>query len=144
MPGPVSRTVKLIRVGGCSTATMSTDPRSVNFRALVVRFSKTRRSARAWPSRRSIVRQLVAAAGQLDRIARERAQAERGTVDQPELALLALVHRARALLHQRLREEQDRRERGAQVVHDLHQEIQPVGPSQLRAELLRGVVLQRV
>ena len=55
MPGPVSRTVNLIRVGDCSTATMSTDPRSVNFRALVVRFKSTRRSARAWPSRRSVV-----------------------------------------------------------------------------------------
>src|SRR2546430_12261372 len=51
-------------------------------------------------SRRPVVRQLVTAAGQLDRIARERAQAERGTVDQPELALLPLVHRTRALLHQ--------------------------------------------
>src|SRR3989442_1658343 len=33
---------------------MSTDPRSVNFRALVVRFRSTRRSARACPSRRSV------------------------------------------------------------------------------------------
>src|SRR3989442_1358788 len=55
MPGPVSRTVNLIRVGDCSTATMSTDPRPVNFRALVGRFKSTRRSARAWPSRRSVV-----------------------------------------------------------------------------------------
>ena len=60
------------------------------------------------------------------------------------IRLLPLVHRPRALLHQRLREKQDRRERGAQVVHDLHQEVQPVGATQLRAELLRGVVVQRV
>jgi len=33
MPGPVSRTENLIRVGDFSVATMSTDPRSVNFSA---------------------------------------------------------------------------------------------------------------
>src|SRR5256885_2276014 len=62
-----------------------------------------------------IVRQLVAAAGQLDRVARERAEAERRTVDQPELPLLALVHPALALPHQGPGEEQDQPQREARA-----------------------------
>ena len=54
MPGPVSRTAKVTRVGDGSVTTISTDPRSVNLSALVVRFRSTRRSARACPSRRSL------------------------------------------------------------------------------------------
>src|SRR5207249_5059258 len=62
MPGPVSRTKNLTRVADCSAATISTDPRSVNLRALVVRLRSTRRSARACPRRRSVVGSLTSTA----------------------------------------------------------------------------------
>ena len=50
----MSRTANSTRVPFTARAATSTEPRSVNFSALVVRLSRTRDSARSWPCRRSI------------------------------------------------------------------------------------------
>src|SRR2546430_1688079 len=70
------------------------------------------------------------ATGEFQHVARRRAQAERGTVDQAELATLLLSHRTALALLQGFGEEENGRERRAQVVRELHDEIEPVGAGQ--------------
>ena len=61
--------------------------------------------------RRLAIRQLAAAPRQLDRIAHDRAQSQRGAVDQPQLAVLYVVHRAALRALERFGQEQDGGER---------------------------------
>ena len=88
------------------------------------------------------VDQPVAAPGQLDHVARHRAEPERGAVDQAELALLDRVHRAAASALEGLGQEEDRGERRAQIVGDLHHQLQAVGSGEPIGEVLRPVRLQ--
>ena len=55
MPLPLSRTENSTRAAPISRETISTYPRSVNLRALVVRLSSTRLRATGCPSRSSLV-----------------------------------------------------------------------------------------
>src|SRR5260370_1381920 len=77
-------------------------------------------------------------------LARRGAEAQRRAVDEPELAALAVGHRAGLAILQRIRYEQDRRERRADVVRQLHDEVLPVGARETGREVVRlGVRLGR-
>src|SRR2546422_10995969 len=82
------------------------------------------------------VHKAVAAAGELQLIARGGAQAECRTVDQADLTALPRRPCAALTLLQRFREEQDGRERGPEVVCEVHDEIEPVRARQAGREIL--------
>ena len=86
--------------------------------------------------------QAVAAAGQLDHVARHRAEAEGRAVDQAELALLHRIDRAAPAALQGLGQEEDRGERRAEVVRHLDHQLEPVGPGEPVGEVLRPVGLE--
>ena len=80
---------------------------------------------------------------EFDDVARDRRQAERGGVDQPQLAPLHLVHLAALPALQRLGEHENGRQRRAEVVGDVHEQRESVAPRQLLGKGLRPVRLQR-
>ena len=86
--------------------------------------------------------QPVAAAGQLDDVARHRAEAEGGAVDEAELALLDRIDRAAPAPLERLGQEEDRGEGRAKIVGDLDHQLEPVGSGEPVGEVLRPVGLE--
>ena len=85
------------------------------------------------------VHQPIAAAGQLDHVAGHRAETESGAVDQTELPFLHRVHRATAAPLEGFRQKENRGERRAQIVSDLHHQLQSVRPGESIGEVLRPV-----
>src|SRR5205814_1234554 len=75
--------------------------------------------------------------GQLQHVARRGAQTKRGAVDQTKLATLLRGNGTALTLLQGFREEKDGREGRAQVMRELHDEIEPVGARQAGREILR-------
>src|SRR5690606_4514677 len=88
-------------------------------------------------------REPVAAARELDHVARHRAETEGGAVDQTELPLLHVVHGPALSLSESLREEEDRRERGSQVVTDFHEELETAGAGEAAGEAMCLVAIER-
>src|SRR5687767_11358065 len=88
------------------------------------------------------VYQPVAAARELDHVTGYRAEAERGAVDESELALLHRRDRTAAGALQRFGEEENRGERRAEVVRYLDHQLETVGGGQAVGETLRPVHLQ--
>ena len=93
--------------------------------------------------RRLLLHQLITALRELDDVARDRREPERGDVDQAELAPLHVVDGPALPALQRLGEDEDRRQRRAEIVGDVHEQRQPVAPRQLLGERLRPVRLNR-
>src|SRR5437763_1425861 len=81
--------------------------------------------------------QPVAPAGELEDVARGRAQTERCTINEPQLAPLAVGHWPVLRVLQGFRQEQDRGERGAQVVRHLDHELLAIRPTQALRQVLR-------
>src|SRR5947208_385320 len=79
----------------------------------------------------------MAATGELQHVARRRAQAERGAVDQAELATLLRGHDTALALLQCFREEENGREGRAQIMCELHDEVESVRTGQAGREILR-------
>ncbi len=88
------------------------------------------------------VHQPVAATGQLDHVARHRAQSERRAVDEAELPLLHLVDRPAPAALQGLGEKENRGERRPKVVGDLDDQLQAVGAGEPVGEMLRPIGLE--
>ncbi len=92
---------------------------------------------------RLLLDQLVATPGQLDEVARDGAQPQGGPVNEGELAPLHLVHRPALPALQRFREKQDGGERRAEIVRDVHHDLQSVRTCEPRREILQPVGLDR-
>ena len=93
--------------------------------------------------RRVLLHQLIAALRELDDVARDRREPERRGVDQAELAPLHVIDGAALATLQCLGQNEDRRQRRAEVVGDVHEQRQPVGARELLGEGLRPVRLNR-
>src|SRR5213080_3084251 len=150
MPSPESRTENSRRVAPTGRAAISTKPASVNLTALVARLSSTRPSARAWPMRRSgtgwtswTSSRFSSASGstmprtELRISTTEKGWGPRSSSRSPQLAALAIGDGTVFRVLQRFRQEQDRGERGAQVVRHLDHELLPIRPRQARRQVLR-------
>ena len=88
------------------------------------------------------IHQAVATPRQLDHVAGHGGEAEGGAVDQAELPLLHRVDGAAPAPLQGFGQEQDRRERRAEVVGHLDHELQPVGAGKPVGKVLDPVGLE--
>src|SRR2546427_5608183 len=93
-----------------------------------------------------LVGELVATPGQLDGVGDEGGETEGGAVDQADLAVLDLVDRPALAALQRLGKEQDRGERGPQVVDHLDQQVEALGSAggEALAQLASRIVADRL
>ena len=90
-----------------------------------------------------LVHQLVTALRELDDVARDGGKAKRRRVDQAELAALHVVDHTALTTLQRLGQDEDRRERRAQIVRHVHQQREPVGSREVLCERLRPARFDR-
>ena len=82
-----------------------------------------------------ILRELASPSGDFDHIAGNLAQAQRGAVDQPELAMLQLVEVSAGLTLEDLGQKEYRGERRTEIVGHLYHQFHPVRSGQLVGKL---------
>ena len=87
--------------------------------------------------------ELITALREFDDVARHRRESQRRGVDETELAALHVVHGTTLAALQRLGEDEDRRQRRAQVVRDIHEQREPVRTREMLRERLRPTRFDR-